>query len=168
MSLSISEFKAKLISGARPNLFKVEIGELGANLAFLCKATELPGSNIGEIEVPYQGRSLKVAGNRTFDNWEITVINDVNFDIHNRLIAWMDSINAHEGNTGGGDLASYMRDGAVIQLGRDGQEIKRYDFKDIWPSVVAPLPLDWASNDELEEFQCTFTIGSFWASEQTS
>ena len=80
----ITKFRDKLNKGgARSNLFEVEIKDIpggGADvqdeIRFLVKAAEIPASNIGNIPVPFRGRVLPVAGDRTFDPWTVTIINN--------------------------------------------------------------------------------------------
>ena len=132
---TISAFKSKLTGGgARPNLFEVEIPSFpvsaGQNtwrtgdnqeadsFKFLCKAAALPASNITPVEIPFRGRILKVAGDRTFDNWQITVINDENFLIRNAFETWMQSISKNSNATGATDPSAYMTYALVHQLGR--------------------------------------------------
>ena len=128
---NISQFKSKLRGGgARPNLFEVAIPNfpdfVGAsynnddkqNLRFMCKAANLPASNIAPVEVPFRGRILKVAGDRTFDPWTITVINDEDFRIRTAFEAWMNGVSKLDNATGATAPTSYMQDAYVYQLGR--------------------------------------------------
>ena len=165
--LSLSGFAGALVAGARPNLFKVEIGNLGNKIQFMAKATTLPGADLGEILVPYQGREYPIPGNRTFQEWEITVINDIDFGIRNLLEEWMAQINGHETNVGESAIATNMKDGMVTQLGRDGAELKHYQFLDMWPKTIAPVELAWDSNDTISEFQTTFRY-SRWLSPEAA
>jgi len=165
--LSISTFKGQFISGARPNLYEVRIAELGAQLEFMAKAASLPASNIEQVEVPYMGRSIKVAGNRTFADWTVTVINDVDFAIRKQAEAWMAKINSHENNDGEVDISGYMRDATVRQLDQSGAVVYNYDFKNIWPTEISEISLGFEENNTIEEFTITFAVGSFWTSDAT-
>ena len=125
---TIDSFKSKLIGGgARPNLFEVELqfpGGLGEDLnktaaeeaRFMVKAANLPASNINVIDVPFRGRNLKIAGDRTFDVWTITVINDTTFNIRNAFELWMNGINKHDNATGETTPVDYQTDATVYQL----------------------------------------------------
>lgn len=163
--LSISTFKGQFTSGARPNLFSVTIAELGGSLEFLAKATTMPASTMGQIEVPFKGRQLKVAGNRTFADWTITVINDVDFNIRRAVEDWSNRINGHQSNLGPVSIAEYMRDAKVEQLDQTGAVIYTYEFKDIWPAEIGEIDLAFDNNDAIEEFTITFSVGSYWQSD---
>jgi hypothetical protein len=166
MSLSISEFKGRFVSGARPNLYSITIPELGDGVEFLAKASSLPPSTIGQIEVPFRGRQLKVAGNRTFQDWTVTVLNDINFAIRGAAEAWMDRINGHQNNTGYVNISDYMVDARVEQLSQDGSVLYTYTMKDIWPTEIGEVDLAFDNNDAIEEFTITFVIGTYWQSDR--
>ena len=184
---TISEFKSRLAGGgARPNLFEVDIpdvpfalnwnGDTNAqgNLNFLCKATGLPAQNIAAIDVPFRGRNFKGSGDRTIDNWSITVINDAAFDIRRAMEKWSEGILQLDTNTGVTDPDSYMRQGFVKQLGRgkdtiaatttlateDRKVLAAYQFVDIWPVTVGDIALSYDTGDTLEEFDVEFAVQS--------
>jgi hypothetical protein len=163
--LSLSAFKGQFVSGARPNLYSVTIAELGAGMEFLCKATSLPSSIIGQIDVPFKGRQLKIAGNRTYADWTVTIINDVNFNIRRAAEFWQSLINGANSNQGAVSIAAYMRDAAVQQLDQSGSVLYTYRFKDIWPTEISEIELAADTNDTIEEFTITFAIGSYFQSE---
>lgn len=172
MSMDISSFKAKLQGGgARPNLFRVTcgypagIGNGTNTLSFLCRAASLPGSNFGMIEVPYMGRKMKIPGDRTFNEWQITVINDNDFDIRDKFETWSNAINANAGNISQNN-GLIMIDGQVHQLDRSGKTIKSYTFTDMWPSEIAPIELAHDTNDTIEEFTVTLQY-AYWRSNTT-
>lgn len=164
---SISDFTSSLIlDGARPNLFDVTLnGPFDNTLQFKAKAASLPGSTIGVVEVPYMGRMIKYAGNRTFPEWTMTVINDEDFLVRDQLEAWMnDQINMHNANLQNSTMnGGYAFEGTVYQYGKDGGMIKQYNFVNMWPSDIAPIDLDWGSNDTIEEYQVTFAY-QYWTS----
>ena len=163
----ITDFKSKLIGGgARSNLFEVVLNfpsiapassEVLDKARFLVKAANLPASNISDITVPFRGRILHVAGDRTFDSWTITVINDTDFAIRSAMEAWMNAINRVSDNTGSTDPASYQADATVFQLDRSGETLRSYRFYDIFPTQVAPINL---SNDTegIQEFTAEFQV----------
>ena len=145
-SRTLEDFKARMIGGgARANLFEVKMNfpdfaqanstpqlgntsvtrDLDEMTRFMVKAAQLPASNIAEIPVPFRGRVLKVAGDRTFDPWTITVINDTDFQIRTAFEKWMNGINKHDDNSGIVTPADYQRDAYVMQFGRaaDGSKI---------------------------------------------
>ena len=171
---NITEFRSRLSGGgARANLFEVEIAfpeELGINLTdvsdkvpFLVKAAEIPASNLGNIPVPYRGRVLPVAGDRTFDPWTVTIINDTDFIIRDAMEKWSNSINDLQTAQGSVDPAVYQRSALVKQLSREGANpgdpekvLRTYNFEGIYPNTVSNIPLDFGATDQIEESQVTF------------
>jgi hypothetical protein len=157
---TITEFKNRLVGGgARPNLFEVRINfptTLTGNLSdldrFMVKAAALPASNIGPIDVPFRGRILKVAGDRTFDTWTVTVINDTNFEIRHAFENWMNAINKVSDATGFTALSDYTQDAYVDQLGRDGGVLRTYHFHDVFPTNISQIELSYDTSDSIEEF----------------
>lgn len=170
MAFNVNEIKNQLVGGgARPTLFQVQItnpinGTGDAKVPFMAKAAQLPASNLGVIEVPYFGRKIKVAGDRTFEEWTVTVINDEDFLIRNSMEEWMAAINTHEGNVRSPDAGPMQykgNDATVTQFGKDGTPLRTYSFRNIFPTVVAPIELAWDSNDTIEEFSVTFQY-DYW------
>ena len=163
----ITDFKSKLIGGgARSNLFEVVLNfpsiapassEVLDKARFLVKAANLPASNISDITVPFRGRILHVAGDRTFDSWTITVINDTDFAIRSAMEAWMNAINRVSDNTGSTDPASYKADATVFQLDRSGETLRSYRFYDIFPTQVAPINLSY-DTEGIQEFTAEFQV----------
>ena len=186
---TLSQFKSKLAGGgARPNLFEVSIPTFPTAIAeawspgddnengmfkFLAKATSLPASNLGSIEIPFRGRTLKVAGDRTFDDWTVTIINDEDFKLRTAFERWSNVISRLDDATGVTNPSSYMTDGFVQQLGRgptantgsnDGGEtsvLRTYKFFDVFPVTVAEIALSYDTTDTLEEFDVTFRYQYF-------
>ena len=134
----------------------------------LVKAAEIPAANLGNIPVPFRGRVLPIAGDRTFDPWTITVINDTNFQIRDAMERWSDFINDIQTAQGSVDPESYQKNAFVKQLSRAGSSagqkveiLREYKFTGIYPSVVSSIPLDYGATDQIEEFQVTFNY-LFW------
>jgi len=158
----ITDFKSKLTGGgARANLFEVILTFPDAaqpntvvldKSRFLVKGANLPASNISQIEVPFRGRSLKIAGDRTFDSWTVTVINDTDFSIRSAFERWMNTINRVSDNTGLVNPADYQSDAYVYQLDRDGSTLRSYRFYDVFPTQVAPIELSYDNGTGIEEF----------------
>lgn len=163
MSISITDFKGAFKAGVRPNLYKVQIARLGPAFEFLCKGASLPASTIGAIDVPYQGRQLKIAGNRTFEPWTLTIMNDTDFFVRRALEEWMSDINSHDNNTGGNTVGEYYSDALVTQLDRNGDPLRTVKMVDIWPSDLSAIELGFDSNDQIEEFTVTLTY-NYWES----
>ncbi len=141
-------------------------------LQFLCKAASLPASTVGTIEVPFRGRQLKIAGDRTFAEWSLTIINDTDFQIRDAFEEWMNIINQHVANVGPSGLNSYIQQAQVEQFTREGPSInptsiKTYLFEGCWPSEVAAIDLSYETTDSIEEFTVTLQY-QYWTSNTTS
>ena len=165
----ITKFRDKLNKGgARSNLFEVEIKDIPGGgedvqdeVRFLVKAAEIPASNIGNIPVPFRGRVLPVAGDRTFDPWTVTIINN-DFKIRDTMEKWSNFINDMVLANGSVDPASYQKSALVKQLSREAASgdkpdiLRQYNFIGIYPNVISNIPLDYGATDQIEEFQVTF------------
>ena len=157
----ITDFKSKLTGGgARSNLFEVVISFPSAAPAdtnvldksrFLIKAVALPDSIINPLTVAFRGRTLKLAGDRTFATWTITVLNDTDFIIRSAFENWMNTINRVSDNTGVTDSAEYTADAFVYQLDRDGSTLRAYHFYDLFPTNISPIQLAYET-DAIQEF----------------
>ena len=172
--LGVDDFKSKLRGGgARPNLFKATINFPGyANgdpelTSFLCESAQLPGSTLGQIVVPFRGRQLKVAGDRTFEPWTVTIINDTDFAVRDSMERWLNGINNHKANAGLTNPVDYQADLIVDQLDRDGNEIKTYNFRGAFPVNISNIELSYETVDTIEEFTVEFQI-QYWESNTTS
>ena len=167
----ISDFKSKLTGGgARPNLFEVELAfptavaienDVLQKARFLVKAAALPSSTINPIEIPFRGRILKIAGDRTFETWTITVINDVDFVIRSAFEKWMNVINKLDDATGLQNPEEYQKDAMVHQLDRDGGILRSYKFWDIFPTNLSAIDMSYETTDTLEEFTVEMQV-HFW------
>ena len=190
---TLDSFKGRMIGGgARPNLFECELyfpeaaipldtsrSQLTDRARFLVKAANLPASNVAAINIPFRGRNLKVAGDRTFDIWTITVINDVDFGIRTAFERWMNLINKHEDNAGITNPTTYQRDMFVRQLGRSGVSgntpssdtqvpvLKQYRFYGTFPTNVGAIDLSYDQSDTIEEFTVDLQVQWFDALDPT-
>ena len=174
MSLRVDDFKAKLKGGgARPNLFRATVNfpaYAGGDVeltSFMCKAAQLPASVMNVIEVPFRGRQLKIAGDRTFEVWSPTIINDTGFEVRNALEKWMNGINGHSANTGITNPVGYQADLLVEQLDKDGSVLKTYNFRGCFPINLSAIELSYDTVDTLEEFTAEFQV-QYWESNTTS
>ena len=182
---TITDFRSKLQGGgARPNLFEVNLGNFGgtggagvnwetqieSEFRFMCKASSMPTQTIGSVDVPFRGRILKVAGDRTFEPWSVTVINDEDFKVRKGFEAWTEKINALATGVGQVDPNSYMGNGTVKQLSRSAtvagddsaqKVLHEYKVQEIWPSEIGSIDLSYESSDAIEEFTVTFQIQYF-------
>ena len=179
MAFAVTEFKSNLKQGgSRPSLFNVEFqypSGISARpsppnrASFLVKSTTIPASTIGSYDVFYHGKAIHVAGDRSFDTWDTTIINDEDFGIRNTLEKWMAAISDHKLNTrdkltfpsmSEGDVAPYKSTLKVRQFSKAGKELRAYRFIGAWPSALSAIPLDWATQ-EIEEFTCTWMYDSW-------
>jgi len=172
--LGVDDMKAKLIGGgARPNLFKVTMSfpsYVTANVelaSYMCKATSMPASTIAPITVPFRGRQLQIAGDRTFDPWSVTIINDTDFNVRNSFEQWMNGINQHKQNTGLTQPSSYMADMIVEQLDKDGTVEKTYNIRGTFPTNLGAIELSYDSENAIEEFEVELQV-QYWESNKTT
>jgi hypothetical protein len=206
MAHTLSKFKSTLTGGgARPNLFEVELtnfvgiqqsssdntdngrnketgNALADKFSILCKAAALPASNIAPIDVPFRGRIFKVAGDRTFDTWTVTVINDIDFSIRRAMEYWMQTVGQYQDSSGAQDPNAYMSNAIVKQLGRGGSNlgvatgegaaalpgsgsglytVAAYQFYDIFPTNISQIDLSYDTSDTIEEFTVEFQV-QYW------
>jgi ketosteroid isomerase-like protein len=170
---SIEDFKAVLQGGGvRPTMFEVELtfpdaiapdlGEVTRDGTFLIKAAGLPASNIGQIAVPFRGRKLKVAGDRSFEDWQVTIINDVSFGLRTAMEKWSEKIQNHNYALGAIELQQYYASAIVRQLDRDGSQLRAYSFEGIWPQVVGGISLDFEATDTIEQYDVNFAV-QYWS-----
>ena len=167
---NINDFKAKLAGGgARANQFKVtmpfpgyaQVGGEIEDLAFLCTATSIPAMTIGQVTVPFRGRQIKIAGDRTFGDWSITVLNDTNFKLRNAFERWQNGINNMTDGEGLTNPVDYQVDVFVDQLDRNGNTLKSYTLRGAFPVNIAAIPLNYETNNAVEDFDVTFQYQYF-------
>jgi len=163
----ITDFKSQLIGGgARSNLFEVvlsfpDIAKTDSTTLeksrFLVKAAALPASQIAFIDVPFRGRTLKVAGDRSFESWTVTIINDTDFSIRSAFENWINKINRVSDGTGETNPTTYTSDAFVYQLDRNGQTLRAYHMYDLFPTSTNAIPV---SSDQpgIEEFQVELQV----------
>lgn len=170
MSFNINEIKAQLTGGgARQSLFSVQFnnpanGVSNIKVPFMVRASSIPEAILGTIQIPYFGRKVNIAGDRTFNPWSVTVINDEDFQIRNGLEQWSNKINSFEGNLrtfGGSSPLLYKQDATVSQYGKTGNVIRQYTFHGIYPMDISAIALDWNATDQIEEFQASFMY-DYW------
>jgi hypothetical protein len=167
---NINDFKAKLAGGgARANQFKVtmpfpgyaQVGGEIEDLAFLCTATSIPAMSVGGVTVPFRGRQIKIAGDRTFADWSVTVLNDTNFKLRNAFERWQNGINNMTDGEGLTNPVDYQVDVFVDQLDRNGNTLKSYTLRGAFPTDIAAIPLNYETNDAIEDFDVTFQYQYF-------
>ena len=178
---NINEFKSAglVYGGARPTLFSVTIqppSALGINNAstrkfsFTTRAASVPEQNVDQIQVPYMGRKIKVAGDRTYADWRVTVMNDEDFAVRSMFEKWSNALNTAVGNqrlplggggTNGGSAESYKADALVRQYSKDGEIIRAYLLVGVWPQSVDAMELDWDSTNQIQTFNVTLAY-DYW------
>ena len=165
MAFNVNEIRSQLtLGGARNTLFQVQIqnpanGVADIKIPFMVRAAQIPSSDLGIIEVPYFCRKIKLAGDRTFAEWTVTVINDEDFLIRNAMEQWSNQINSLRGNLrtfGAASPSLYKANAQVTQYSKTGVPIRTYTFNGIFPQTIAPIDLDWNATDQIEEFTVTF------------
>ena len=167
---NITDFKAKLAGGgARANQFKVTMpfpgyasvgGEI-EDLAFLCRATSIPSMEIANINVPFRGRAIKIAGDRTIPSWSVTVYNDTNFRLRNAFERWQNGINNMSDNEGLTNPVDYQVDAFLDHLDRNGNTIKSYTLRGVYPTNIAGIDLDYEEQGNIEQFGVTLEYQFF-------
>lgn len=177
---TIDSFRQRLVQGgARPNLFEVEMnfptavgGALDQSYRMMVKGAQLPASNIADVVVPFRGRQLKVAGDRRFDPWTITIINDADFSLREYFERWSNYITKVSDGSGTINPASYQTDWVVTQLGRAATDLaqsgtqntaplpvkRAYKMYGCWPTTVGPIELSYDQADVIEEFSVTMQV----------
>jgi len=180
---TLDTFKSKLLGGGvRPNFFEVELkfpalgiddNDVSDRTRFLVKGANLPASIVAPISVPFRGRELKIAGERSFDTWTITVINDSNFVLRDAFEKWMNIINKVSDNAGEVDPTVYQQEAYVHQLGRapitnqagvpatSGANVpilRSYHFHGVFPTNVSSIELSYDQNNVIEEFSVEFQV----------
>ena len=172
--LNVDQFRGKLVKGgARANMFEVKVnfpGYAGGDnelASFMCRSAQLPASTVGLVEVPFRGRIIKLAGDRTFEPWTITVYNDVDHELRGAFEAWMSGINTHESNEGqqsnNSGIGTYAVDMEVTQTDQLGTPSSKgkYTLKNAFPTNVSAVDLDFAQVGEIETFTVTIEY-DYW------
>ena len=175
----INSFIQRIGEGVKPNMFYVQIpfpgGQEDDDVNLLCKSTALPASNLGVIEVPFRGRTVKIVGDRTFDTWSATFFNDKEMKIRSKFESWLASMNSHESNTAPlfqpSEADGYMQPIIVKQLRKDATEaadtgkgntiLRQYTLRHAFPTSISQIDLAYDSNDQIEEFTVEFQY-SYW------
>ena len=169
MAFNVNEFSGALKGGgARSSLFQVNITNPANGIAdsivpFMTKGAQVPAATLGTIEVPYFGRQVKIAGNRTYAEWTPTIINDEDMSIRNAMEQWNHSINSIQGNlraTAGSSPSLYKASAQVTQFSKTGDILRVYDFVGLYPSEVGTIDLAWDA-ETIQEYTVTFQY-DYW------
>ena len=172
--LGVDDFKSKLTGGgARANLFKVTCNFPGYAqgdvefTSFMCKGAQMPASVITPITVPFRGRQLQIAGDRTFEPITLTIINDADFKVRNAFERWMNGMNEHVNNTGLSNPTDYQADLIVEQLNKAGEVTKKYDIRGAFPTNLSAIDVSYDNDSTIEEFTVELQV-QYWESSTTS
>ena len=172
MAFNVNTFRGELKQGgARPSLFEIQLfqpqggtlngGDLINKSPFMVRAGQIPSSTLGTLIVPYFGRQIKLAGNRTFEDWTVTIINDVNFTSRTAVEQWMESIQELDSGVGATDLDYLVSRATISQLNRDDSIIATYELYNMYPQTLANIELSYDTADEIQSFDVTFSY-SHW------
>lgn len=176
MAFNIETFKTEglVFGGARSSLFKCDVTfpsgltsfGLSEKMSFTAKTASLPVSSVDSIDVGYFGRKIKVAGDRVFPDWSVTVLNDEDFRVRSGLESWMNKMNTMVGNLNiiGGRPDTYKVDSTVTQYSKTGKEIRKYKFIGMFPTLVGAIALDWDDTNRIQVFDVSFAY-DYWIPE---
>ena len=175
--LQVDAFRGKMTGGgARANLFEVNVnfpGVAGGDTEltnFMCKATSLPGVTMAPVEVPFRGRMVKFPGDRTFEEWTMTVYNDTNFTIRDSFETWMNAMNTHLSNVGlvvdNAGYGTYLADIEVSQLNESGSTVKKYKLRNAFPTSISAIELSYDQTTAIEEFTINLSY-DYWTNDNT-
>ena len=174
--MGIERFISNIRDMLRPNLFLVELSGYGGGnqapeeLKFHCRGASLPASNIPNVEVPFLGRAIQIAGagRPAFGTWNITVYNDIEFKIRRFFEEWASNINSHQGNVGYNRIRDYYADADVLQLDQKGNVIANYTMKGLFPTAVGDIQLSWqGGGNSIEEFSVSLSVGTYWTNDRS-
>ena len=174
MAFNINDFRTNGLEfgGARPTLFQVQITppvtginttDVSLKLTLTCQATTIPASTVGSIDIGYFGRKIKLAGDRTFDDWSVTILNDEDFLVRDKFEKWLSDIDQQVQNvkTYAGNNYKSATDTIVTQFDKNGNIIKQYGFVGMFPLNVSPMDLSWDSVNTIQSFGVTFAY-DYW------
>lgn len=176
MGFDINELRANYqLGGVRPTQFSIQLTNPSTTTAdihvpFRVTAATLPASQLGVIQVPYFGRMKKLAGDRTFAEWVVTIRDDEDFALRDALETWSAQINTLQGNIrafGDSSTLQYQTDATVTQYGKSGNALRTYTFTNIWPQIITAIGLDWGGTDSVETFQVVFQYDEYLPSGAT-
>ena len=176
MTFNINDLRADYkLGGVRPTQFSIQLTNPSSatgdiHVPLRCTAASLPAMTLGVIQVPYFGRMKKLAGDRTFDPWVVTMRDDEDFAVRDSLEAWSSQINTLQSNIRAFPDAStidYQTDAIVTQYGKTGTALRSYTFINLWPQTITAIPLDWGAVDQVEQFQVVFQYDEFLPSGPT-
>jgi hypothetical protein len=159
---------------ARPNLFKVsvtfpnETGDASRKFTFTCRSSQLPSMQIGQVIVPYFGRTIKFAGDRQFEDFAVRVINDEDYTVRENFERWQNDLDIvnhgsdrKERLTDDSDRRKHYATVTVTHYSKGGRALKSYTLHNAFPYVVEGVGLDWQENDTAMEYGVVFAYDYF-------
>ena len=175
--LNVDAFRGKMTGGgARANMFEVNVnfpaiaGGDTELTNFMCRATTIPAATMETVSVPFRGRIVKFPGDRTFEDWSITVYNDTNFTVRDSFETWMNAMNTHLGNVGlvmdNAGYGTFLSDITVSQLNQAGNTVKKYTLRNAFPTSVAAIDLNYDQVSDIEQFEVTLAY-DYWTNDNT-
>ena len=175
MSQNINDFKSALSDGgARANQFQVVfnaptgVGQFQAKTSFLIRTAQLPGSSVGELAIPFRGRNIYLAGDREYETWTTTVLNDVDFHVRNQIEKWQNLMNDFTTGRGLTNVTQYTANITVAQLDRNSTSgddyVRQYTLINCFPQAIGGIDLSYDATTEVETFDITWRYTHFEAS----
>lgn len=161
MAFSIESFKSSAIQagGYRPALFEAQVTRAGNQMNFLCMSTQVPSMTMGVIEVPYFGRKIKIAGDRTYAEWTTTVMIEEDFGLRNELEQWQERMNTAVGNTRSEVFEAYKSEAEILLYGKGGGgALRTYKLQGCWPTDIGTIELDWNTTDTIGSYSVTWAF----------
>lgn len=161
MAFNLSTFKTGALpqGGFRPTLFEIrETTRLGTGAGLLCQAAQVPAQTMGVVEVPYFGRKIKLAGDRTYAEWTTTFMVDESFDVRRQLEDWNLAMNSAEENLRAEIATAYKEDVQVLLYGKQGSVIREYNLIGCWPADVSTIELDWNQAGTISTYSVTWAF----------
>ncbi|WP_298752185.1 hypothetical protein [uncultured Arcobacter sp.] len=160
--MDVGQFSANFAHGARANLYSVYIDDMPEKIKFLVKATSIPSVDVGVIEVPFMDKTIKIAGDLTFAEWNTTLMLDEDYAGRIQLEEWAQKIKNFNEVGGSNNVADYFRTATVTQLSGDGvTELRKYKIYNLFPQTVPTIDLSWESKDTISEYEVTWAY-TYW------
>lgn len=174
MTASSMDFLANFQGGGfRPNRYRVVLTFPGAvpnalaasvKAGFTCKAAAIPATTLGQTEAFYMGRPVKLPGDKTWDDWTVSIYMDTDFITRDVFETWHDLILGFDSNTASDGMANPINAFAsaqVLALNRYDEVVKTYELEGIWPTTVGEVQLGFDQNDQIAEFPVTFAVNGW-------
>lgn len=143
---------------ARPNLFEVEIPFIGRDFKFKCKAASMPAAITDKVIVGYQNKKMKLGGDRTFEDWTITVYVDSDHDVRKQFLEWQNLVHAQDRRIYGENPEAYKKEASIKQFNRQGEETQTHTMFGVWPTTVGEIAMDWDDNNSVMTMEVILSL----------